>query len=232
MSQVSPYINVIKEQQDDLAVSYLPAVKAMAFKLKERLPASVEMNDLISIGVEELVKLSKRYDKTLNDSFWGYSKTRVYGAMLDYLRSLDTVSRGNRKLIKQIEFECAKYYNAHESEPTDAELAVLIGEDEEKIKDARVAAEIYSVMPLSDQYAAFEKDTTLEDIEHEELVGIIQHILGDLSEKEQLVIQLYYFEELSLKEISDIMNITQSRISQIHKAVLRKVRDKVGELYG
>lgn len=226
------YANYIQAEQNDLAVAYLPAVKAMSYKLKERLPSSVEMNDLVSIGVEELVKLSRRYDKSLNDSFWGFAKTRVYGSMLDYLRSLDTVSRGNRKLIKQINIEISRYFNEYEEEPSDEKLAELLEEDIEKIKEARIAAEIYQVMPLNEQFAAYEKDTVGDDIEQEELVDVIQNILSELGEREQMIVQLYYFEELSLKEISEVLDITQSRISQIHKSVLRKVRERAEELYG
>ncbi|MBN2782857.1 MAG: RNA polymerase sigma factor FliA, partial [Campylobacterales bacterium] len=82
------YLEDIKHKEDELAISYLPAVKAMAFRLKERLPSSVDFMDLSAIGTEELIKLARRYDESLNDNFWGYAKKRVYGAMLDYLRTL------------------------------------------------------------------------------------------------------------------------------------------------
>ncbi|CAI6152174.1 MAG: RNA polymerase sigma factor FliA [uncultured Sulfurimonas sp.] len=85
--------NDLKYKEDELAIHYLPAVKAMASRLEERLPSSVEFSDLSAIGTEELIKLARRYDEALNDSFWGYAKKRVYGAMLDYLRSLDILSR-------------------------------------------------------------------------------------------------------------------------------------------
>ena len=88
--QPNPYSQNLKKEQDELVLQYLPAVRAMAYRLRERLPASVDVNDLISIGTEEMIKLSRRYDKDQNDSFWGYGKKRVYGSMLDFLRSLDT----------------------------------------------------------------------------------------------------------------------------------------------
>ena len=86
--QPNPYSQNLKKEQDELVLQYLPAVRAMAYRLRERLPASVDVNDLISIGTEEMIKLSRRYDKDQNDSFWGYGKKRVYGSMLDFLRSL------------------------------------------------------------------------------------------------------------------------------------------------
>jgi RNA polymerase sigma factor for flagellar operon FliA len=226
------YENEIKHQCDELAISYLPAVKAMSFRLKERLPSSVDFMDLSAIGTEELVKLARRYDEKINDSFWGYAKTRVYGAMLDYLRSLDVLSRSNRKLVKQINKAVDIYMNEHDEEPTDEELSIIIGESVEKIREARVAAEIYAVMPLDDQLGVGDEGATLAQIEREELVKVIKRVLGKYSEREQMIIQLYYFEELTLKEISSILDITESRISQIHKSVIRKIQNEIGESDG
>ena len=226
------YENEIRHQCDELAIAYLPAVKAMSFRLKERLPSSVDFMDLSAIGTEELVKLARRYDEKINDSFWGYAKTRVYGAMLDYLRSLDLLSRSNRKLVKQINRAIDLYMNEHDNEPSDAELSLIIGESEDKVRQARVAAEIYAVMPLDDQLGIGDEGATLAKIERDELVDVIKRILGKYSEREQMIIQLYYFEELTLKEISSILDITESRISQIHKSVIRKIQNEIGENNG
>jgi RNA polymerase sigma factor for flagellar operon FliA len=225
----NPYTQELKHKEDQLAIDYLPAVRAMAFRLKERLPSSVDYMDLSAIGTEELVKLSRRYDETQNDSFWGYAKTRVYGSMLDYLRTLDVVSRANRKLIKAINFKIEEHLTTNEMEPTNEELAEMLDESVEKIHDARIASDIYTVMPLDDQLQSGDGGAALEKVEREELVDVIKSVLGAYSEREQLIIQLYYFEELTLKEISDILEITESRISQIHKSVIRKIKLAVGE---
>ena len=113
------YEEEIKHKEDELAIQYLPAVKAMAYRLKERLPSSVDFSDLSAIGTEELIKLARRYDETLNDSFWGYAKKRVYGSMLDYLRSLDILSRSSRSLVKAINYQIEEYMTTHDDEPTD-----------------------------------------------------------------------------------------------------------------
>ena len=219
------YEESIKHYQDDLAVEYLPAVRAMAYKLKERLPSSVELSDLVSVATEELIKVARRYDSSLNDNFWGYAKQRVYGSMLDFLRSLDVVSRGDRKLIKDIEKEVGSYYNIHQTEPTNEYLAKKLNTTEDKIKKARASAEIYATMPIEEQLNYFEDVSKV--VEEEELIEVIQKLLSSFSEREQLIIQLYYFEELSLKEISQILEITESRISQIHKSVIRKIREEL-----
>jgi RNA polymerase sigma factor for flagellar operon FliA len=222
------YIEDMKHKKDELAIQYLPAVKAMAFRLKERLPSSVDFMDLSAIGTEELIKLARRYDEGLNDSFWGYAKKRVYGAMLDYLRSLDILSRASRKLVKAIDYIVDEHMLTHSEEPTDEELSEMLGESVEKIHEARIASSIYTVMPLHDQLQVGDESSTLAEIEKDDLVDSIKNILSECNEREQLIIQLYYFEELNLKEISEILHITESRISQIHKAVLHKIRESVG----
>lgn len=224
---VKGYDDQVRYYQDELAVQYLPAVKAMAYRLKERLPRSVEFDDLVSIGAEELIKLARRYDKNQNDSFWGYGKTRVYGAMLDYLRSLDIVSRTNRKLIKMIDEIIAQYMDEHGVEPENSYIASILQEDEQKIKEARRVAAIYNVLPLDDQLESEQKDA-FSQIEQEELIEKIMEVLETMPKRDQLIMQMYYFEELTYKEISKILDITPSRISQVHKRVITKIRESIG----
>lgn len=226
---IAAYTQDIKHKEDELAIQYLPAVKAMAFRLKERLPSSIDYMDLSAIGTEELIKLARRYDEKLNDSFWGYAKKRVYGAMLDYLRSLDILSRASRKLVKAIDYAVEEYRLTNEDEPTDSQLALILDETEEKVHDARIASTIYTVMPLHDQLQVGDEGAALALIEKEELVAVIKKVLISYSEREQLIIQFYYFEELTLREISEILDITESRISQIHKSVIHKIKESVGE---
>jgi RNA polymerase sigma factor for flagellar operon FliA len=225
MQTKNPYLETINNYKQSLAVDYMPAVKAMAARLKERLPSSVDFNDLVSIGFEELVKLAKRYDATKNDNFWGYAQKRIYGAMLDFLRSIDTLSRGDRKLIKDINAINERFLNAHGYLPSDEEIASILNIDVEKVKKARNADDIYSVMPIEEQLKYY--DDVEKKIEQEELIESIKKVLKTLSEKEQLIIQLYYFEELSLKEISEILGVSESRISQIHKKVISKLREEL-----
>ncbi|MGX3011692.1 RNA polymerase sigma factor FliA [Helicobacter sp. 23-1044] len=231
-NNIEKYTAELKHSQDFLMLQYMPALRAMAFRLRERLPSSIDINDLISIGTEEMIKLARRYDSSINDSFWGYAKMRVYGSMLDYLRELDIVSRSSRKLIKSIDKEVSKYFNENEEEPTDEYLAEVLGEDVKKIKEARIASDIYSVIPIDEQYNAIIADNVVENVQKDELVGIIQNILSTLGKREQMIIQMYYFDELSLGEISEILHITSSRISQIHKEVIKKIRNRLGDIDG
>jgi len=223
---MNPYEITLRQHQDALALEYLPAVKSLAYRMKIRLPASVDIDDLIAIATEELIKVSRRYDPKQNDNFWGYAKQRVQGGILDYLRSLDVVSRGDRKIIKDIEKKVIEYYQKYQEEPSNEYLAKELDLPIKKIKKAKLGAEIYNVMPIEEQLNFFED--VEKRVEEEELISIIKKELSNMSEREQIIIQLYYFEELSLKEISEVVGITESRISQIHKSIIRKIREQLG----
>jgi len=214
-------------ETNEVVIQYLPAVRAMSFRLKERLPSSIDVNDLIAIGVEEMVKLSRRYDVVQNDSFWGYAKKRVYGSMLDYLRSLDVVSRNNRRLIKAIELETSKYLTEFSREPSEEFLAEKLGENLSKIREAKAASEIANNVPLNEQIIINHKDSVEDKVEQDQLIEAVKSILTTLNDREQTIIQLYYFEELNLKEISEILDISESRISQLHKKLMKQIREKL-----
>ncbi len=232
IKQHNPYAKSIKKEQDDIVIQYLPAVRAMAYRLRERLPTSIDVDDLISIGTEEMIKLSRKYDKSQNDSFWGYGKKRVYGSMLDFLRSLDVMSRANRRLMKLVDTEITKYLAYNEEEPSDEYLSEISGEDIDKIKEARSGVKIISVMPINEQITIYSGENTADKIEKEELLEIVKDVLLSFKKREQTIIQLYYFEELNLKEISEILEISESRISQIHKKLLSKIRIELGKNHG
>ena len=216
------------KESNEIVIQYLPAVRAMSFRLKERLPASVDVNDLISIGIEEMVKLSRRYDTSQNDSFWGYAKKRVYGSMLDYLRSLDVISRNNRRLVKAIDVEIGKHLSENASEPDDHTLAKRLGESVAKIREAKAASQIATNVPLNEQIVSGHVENHVEKkIEQDQLIEAIKSILTTLSTREQTIIELYYFEELNLKEISMILEISESRISQLHKKLMKQLRERL-----
>lgn len=223
------YASIIKNKQDELAIQYQPALRAMAFRLKERLPSCVDVNDLISVGSLELIKLARRYDDLQNDNFWGYARKRVYGSMLDFLRSLDTLSRGERKLVKDIEKLIDEYIKDYDEEPSDEYLAKALAVDKDKIKEARLAKSISYIMPLDEHLQAYSEESTQERLDKEMLLEKVLEVLQDLKERDQLIIQLYFYEELSLKEISVILNVSESRVSQILTRIIGTIKKRLGD---
>ena len=225
--QPNPYAQTIKKEQDDIVLAYTPALRAMAFRLKERLPAHIDVSDLMGAGLEEMVRLSRKYDKERNDSFWGYAQKRVYGAMLDFLRGLDVVSRADRTLVKNIDALVNEYFNKFEREPEDEYLAAMLEESVEKIREARNVSAVVGVLSIDDQMELMSEENTFERVEREDLIEKITQILNEFEERDQLIVQLYYYEELSLKEIGEILHISEGRISQIHKRLMEKIRKKL-----
>ena len=225
--QPNPYAQTIKKEQDDIVLAYTPALRAMAFRLKERLPAHIDVSDLMGAGLEEMVRLYRKYDKERNDSFWGYAQKRVYGAMLDFLRGLDVVSRADRTLVKNIDALVNEYFNKFEREPEDEYLAAMLEESVEKIREARNVSAVVGVLSIDDQMELMSEENTFERVEREDLIEKITQILNEFEERDQLIVQLYYYEELSLKEISEILQISEGRISQIHKRLMEKIRKKL-----
>ncbi|MBF0984040.1 RNA polymerase sigma factor FliA [uncultured Campylobacter sp.] len=225
--QPNPYAQTIKKEQDDIVLAYTPALRAMAFRLKERLPAHIDVSDLMGAGLEEMVRLSRKYDKERNDSFWGYAQKRVYGAMLDFLRGLDVVSRADRTLVKNIDALVNEYFNKFEREPEDEYLAAMLEESVEKIREARNVSAVVGVLSIDDQMELMSEENTFERVEREDLIEKITQILNEFEERDQLIVQLYYYEELSLKEIGEILQISEGRISQIHKRLMEKIRKKL-----
>ena len=225
--QPNPYAQTIKKEQDDIVLAYTPALRAMAFRLKERLPAHIDVSDLMGAGLAEMVRLSRKYDKERNDSFWGYAQKRVYGAMLDFLRGLDVVSRADRTLVKNIDALVNEYFNKFEREPEDEYLAAMLEESVEKIREARNVSAVVGVLSIDDQMELMSEENMFERVEREDLIEKITQILNEFEERDQLIVQLYYYEELSLKEIGEILQISEGRISQIHKRLMEKIRKKL-----
>ena len=116
-----------------------------------------------------MIKLSRKYDKDRNDSFWGYAKKRVYGSMLDFLRDLDVISRTDRTLVKAIDAVTNEYFNEHETEPDDEYVAKILNEDVEKVREARNVSSVVSTLRIDDQMELMGDEDTLAAIEKEHL---------------------------------------------------------------
>ena len=120
--------------------------------------------------------------------------------MLDYLRSLDVLSRASRKLVKAINFAVEEYMLTNENEPTDDELAAILDETVEKVHDARIASTIYTVMPLSEQLQVGDEGASLAAIEKDQLVSVIKTVLSSYKEREQMIIQLFIDKKTSVNK--------------------------------
>ena len=224
--------------RDRLILTYAPLVKFVAGRLGSGLPAHVEENDLVSYGLLGLIGAIERYDPDRDVKFETYAISRIKGSIIDELRAMDWVPRSVRSRAREIERAIAQLEATLHRAPTDEEIAAKLGvtvdELEESLTDisrSSIAAldELWTIASGSgDQVALID---TIEDtqgpepqsaLDQTELREALGEAIARLPEREKIVITLYYYEELTLREIGEVLGVTESRVSQLHtKAILR-----------
>jgi RNA polymerase sigma factor FliA len=233
------------EMRDKLLADYLPLVKNVAGRLAAGFPKSVEINDLVNTGVIGLIEAFNNFDPGRGVKFETFAVPRIRGAILDELRALDWVPRSTRAKARSIEKAVNKLENQLGRGPSETELARTLQISMEDLHYALKDVSVTSLLSLDElicreddnrqvpRIETVENTTTvdvLDDMEKTELRVFLIHAISNLSEQERLVVSLYYYEELTLKEIGEIMLISESRVSQIHtRAVIRlrsMIRDK------
>ncbi|HZT17110.1 MAG TPA: RNA polymerase sigma factor WhiG [Gaiellaceae bacterium] len=226
-----------KELRDRLILSYAPLVRYVAGRLGSGLPAHVDEGDLVSYGLLGLINAIERYDPTRDIKFETYAIVRIKGAIIDELRALDWVPRSVRSRAREIERAIAELESKLGRAPNDDEIAARIGisvdelaESLTDISRSSIAAldELWAVSGEGDQVSLLDtiEDTSgaqpAEALDETDLRETLAEAIARLPEREKLVITLYYYEELTLREIGEVLGVTESRISQLHtKAVLR-----------
>lgn len=226
---------------------YLPLVRNVAGRMAINFPRSVELSDLINTGVIGLTEAFKKYDPDRGVKFETYAVPRIRGAILDELRALDWVPRSTRAKAREIERALLAFENKMGRAPNDDELAKSLKVD---LQDLYYSLEDVSKTALLslDELIFREEDnrqvprietvedgkanTTIKKLERSELQAFLVHAIERLTEQEKLVIALYYYEELTLKEIGEVMKISESRVSQIHTKAVLKLRGMVREKFG
>jgi RNA polymerase sigma factor FliA len=223
--------------RDRLILTYAPLVKYVAGRLGSGLPAHVDEGDLVSYGLLGLIGAIERYDPDRDIKFETYAIARIKGAIIDELRALDWVPRSVRSRAREIERAIGELEAKLGTAPTDEQIAEKIGvtveELEESLTDisrSSIAAldELWSVSGDGDQVSLLDtiEDTSgqkpAEALDETETREALAEAIARLPEREKLVVTLYYYEELTLREIGEVLGVTESRVSQLHtKAILR-----------
>jgi RNA polymerase sigma factor for flagellar operon FliA len=232
-------------RRNQLVLTLLPLVKRVAYQMRERLPLHVELDDLVSSGVLGLVDAVRKFDGRRHVTLDRYARHRIRGAILDGLRSLDTASRDMRKKNRKAE----KVYRQLELKlgrpPGDAELAMGLGMS----LDAwyRAVRELQTVgmdwlrplgsVGMKEQWPAREESLAADNDGHQfdtcyrrEQREILDRALTRIPERERQVVQLYYQQQLTMKEIGKKLRIDESRVSQLHSAALARLRWRVKDI--
>ncbi len=222
------------EIRDKLVESYLPLVNIIAGRLAISLPPHVDREDLISSGFFGLLDAIERYDLSRGNKFETYAGVRIRGSMLDYLRSRDWLPVSLRQKLRRYEQTLAKLEAELGRPAEDAEIAgaLCINLDELNKLEAQLGAA--TVIPLDDYIKMETPDNRAEDptanIETVETKEILAQAIDNLPEKERLVVSLYYYEELTMKEISLIMNLSEARICQLHTKAIFRLRGSLARV--
>lgn len=227
---------------DELVMQELQQVFYIASRIRDRLPRHVELEDLVSAGVVGLLEASRCFDNTKNVQFSTFAKFRIRGAIFDSLREMDWGSRLIRRRGREIADATVRLEAKLGRKPTEAEVAAEIDTDVEQLRKTvaqidglqitgqRVTSSEFSEGPID----LIESAPSLGDPDafdlclQEEMRGHLSEAIATLTEREQLILSLYYREELTMKEIAEVVGVALSRVSQIRVAAIAKLRSALG----
>ncbi|HID95481.1 MAG TPA: FliA/WhiG family RNA polymerase sigma factor [Candidatus Latescibacteria bacterium] len=229
------------EAREKLLVEYLPLVKYIAGRIAIALPHSVELDDLVNAGVIGLIEAVNNFDPSRGVKLETYATSRIRGAIVDELRRLDWAPRSVRTKSKEMEKVIDTLANKLGRFPTEEELAESLGITTEELAKRMEDVKATTLLsldeltegegghkePLVDVTSQGMKEDALSKLEREELRDYLARSINELPKQERLVVALYYYEELTLKEIGQVMQISESRVSQLHTKAILSLRLKL-----
>ncbi len=227
------------ELQEKILIEYAGLVKLVAGRLSMYLGYNVEYDDLVGYGTFGLIDAVDKFDYTKGVKFETYASLRIRGAILDQIRKMDWIPRSIRQKQRKIDIACQSLESKLGRIANDEEIALELDITVEELETWQNQTKITNVISLDefmDQGTESKVEQSLTTdyeqpdkiFERQELKEILIKVLESLTEKEKKVIILYYYEELTLKEISHILEVSESRISQLHTKALQKMKSKLG----
>jgi RNA polymerase sigma factor for flagellar operon FliA len=227
--------------REQLILHYSPLVKYVAGRVGAGMPANVEHADLVSYGIFGLMDAIEKFDPSRGFKFETYAVTRIRGAIIDELRSIDWVPRSVRAKARRIEKAIRQLEQRLNRTPSDEELADELMVSTEELEDMLTSVSMTSMAALDDvlDIGDGESITLVDTLEEENLTSPegniddqetrrqLREAIGRLSEREQKVLALYYFENMTLAQVGDILGVTESRICQIHTKAVMSLRNKL-----
>jgi len=235
-------IEITAENREEVIIRYSPMIKYVANRIAMRLPPHIEVDDLISVGVLGLMDAISKYDSSRGAKFKTYAEFRVRGAILDELRAMDWVPRSIRQKASSVDKVVQSLQVKLSRSPEDQEVAKEMGVSLEQfhatlnetksipvfsLDDLGIAKDSGEQQSLLDCLAGKADADPQTQIRLTELKEIIAKAIDTLPEKERLMVSLYYYEELTMKEIGAVLEITESRVSQIHSKAVYRLRTKL-----
>lgn len=223
----------VQDEANNLVLLHLAMVKRIASHLKARVPPFMELDELIQVGMVGLLEAARAFDPTKGIEFEGFAHLRVKGAMIDEIRRLSFLPRSAVTFNRDTTVATQALASELGRAPTEAELAEHLGKDLDVYQKERGHAkrfETVSIEAVNDEVLGIADDAQRQPeamVEEAEFMQAVTDAIAHLPEREQLVMQLYYVEELNLKEIGEVLGVSESRISQILTAVVKKLRTQL-----
>ncbi len=231
------------ELREKLILEYAPLVKVVAGRLSMYLGYNVEYDDLVSYGIFGLIDAIDKYDPTKQNKFETYASLRIRGEILDQIRKMDWIPRTVRQKQKQLDAAMKEFEADHGRQATDEELATSLGISTDEYYEWQSQLKVTNVISLNEFMESgsdvpnsgsssshfMQPESAFEE---QELKEVLVEALDLLTEKERRVIELYYYEELTLKEIAAVLEVSESRVSQLHTKALGKMKTKMGRYMG
>lgn len=233
----------VNSTRDRLVVEYAPLIKYIAQKIAARLPTNIELDDLISSGVIGLMDAIEKYDASRDNKFKTYAEFRIRGAILDELRAQDWVPRSVREKAKTLERCYVRIEQQKGRQATDEEVCADLGISQDEYHDMLNQVRSVSLLSFDDvqnfskadkralhgfsDAASYKSSTPFSEVNHAALKRMISEAINDLPEKQRLVLSLYYYEDLNLKEIGRVLDVTESRVSQLHTQAILRLKGKL-----
>lgn len=232
------------QQKDKLIMEYAPMIKYIAQKIAVRLPSNIELDDLISSGVIGLMDAIDKYDPTRDNKFKTYAEFRVRGAILDELRAQDWVPRSVRDKSKLLDRTYAALEQSLGRSATDEEVAHELKMSMDEFYDLINQVRPVSLLSIDDSNTFSNVDkksilnvldvsksnNPLSQLNLKKVKEIVALAIEELPEKQRLVLSLYYYEDLNLKEIGKVLDVTESRVSQLHAQAVSRLRAKLAAM--
>ncbi len=223
-----------KKQLDysGLIKEYMPLVKKVSLSIHKKINFTVELDDLIQSGYIGLMEALKKYVPTDNAKFETYAITRIKGSILDDLRKNDHLSQDDRSLYRKIEETTQSLIKNNKNKPTASEIAENCGitiEDYFSVLNKNHVHSVISFEDNEDYLTVSSEDDVEEGIRKKQLMKLVSKEIGKLNEKEQILMQLLYVEDLDAKEAAYVMEITPARVSQMHTKILQQLKINLTE---
>ena len=226
--------------RDHLVMQYAPLVKRIAYHLMAKLPASVQVEDVIQNGMLGLIDAVGRFEDGMGAQFETYAAQRIRGAMLDGLRGNDWLPRSLRREMRRIEAMVSALEQRYGRAPTENELATALGmslaDYQKMLQDARGHQLVYfedfaesGDDDFLDRNFAGDEDDPLETLLNKDMRDVLIRAIEDLPEREKLVMSLYYDKEMNLREIGEVLGVSESRVCQLHSQAVARLRVRIHE---